>query len=63
MAGFPLFVEIEEDEGGDGEEVQKVHADGKAHQEADQHYPAVGIRLVRLFVPFGHRPEDQGGEQ
>ena len=46
-----------------GKEVQQVHSDGKSHEEGDQHYPAVAVAPVRLFVPPGHRPDDHGGEQ
>ena len=56
-------VVIHEDDGRDGQQVQQVHADGQAHQEGDEHDPAVGIPFVGLVVPAGDGPEHQGGEQ
>ncbi len=55
-----LPVIVHEHESRDGEEVQEVDADGKAHQEGDQDDPAVRMGLVGLFVPLAHGPEDQG---
>ena len=40
-----------------------MDADGKAHQEGDQHDPAVRMGLVGPFVPLAHRPEDDGRHQ
>ena len=60
---FVLAVIEHEDEGGDGEQVQQVYADAEAHEEGDEHNPAVGMGLVGLFVPLAHGPEDEGGEE
>ena len=60
MSAFPLLVIVKEDKGRDGKKVQKVDTDGKTHQKGYKDNPSVGIRLVSLLVPLGHRPEDQG---
>ncbi len=60
---FTFAIVIHEDDGRDGQQVQQVHADGQAHQEGDEHDPAVGIPFVGLVVPPGDGPEHQGGEQ
>ena len=46
-----------------GQQIQKMHADGKPHQERNQHYPPVRIRSVSLLVPFRHRPEHHRGKK
>ena len=58
-----LAVEPDEHQARYGEEIEQMDTYGKSHQEADQHYPAVGIWLVGLVVPFGHSPEHKGGEK
>ena len=45
------------------EKVQKVDADGEAHDEGDEHDPAVGVRRISLLVPLGHSPEYEGCEK
>ena len=52
-----LPIIIEEHEARYRQQVQQVYAYRETHQEANQHNPAVRVRLVRLFIPFGHRPE------
>ena len=60
---FVLAVVVHEDEGRDGEEVEQVYADAEAHQEGDEHNPAVGVRLIGLLVPLAHSPENEGREE
>ena len=40
-----------------------MDADGKTHQEGNQDDPAVGMGLVRVFIPRAHGPENQGRKQ
>ena len=61
VLAFPVVVE--EDECRDGQQVQKVDSDGKAHQQGNQDDPPVCVGLVGLLVPFGHCPEHKSGEQ
>ena len=58
-----LAVVVHEHEGRDGKEVQQVYADAQAHQEGDEHNPAVGVGFIGLLVPLAHGPEDQGREE
>ena len=58
-----LAVVVHEHEGRDGKEVQQVYADAQAHQEGDEHNPAVGVGFIGLLVPPAHGPEDQGREE
>ena len=58
----PAVVEHEH-QGGDGQEVEQMDSYAEAHQEGDEHYPARGVGLVGLVVPFGHHPEDDGGDE
>ena len=62
-AVFALAVVEHEHQRRDGQEVKEVDADAEAHQEGDEHYPAVGMRLVGNAVPFSHDPEDERGHQ
>ena len=57
MAVLPLLVIEHEDQSRYGKEVQKVDADGKSHQKAYEHYPAVGVWPVCLLIPLCHGPE------
>ena len=36
---------------------------GKTHQKRYQHKPSVGIWLIRLLIPLGHRPENERSEE
>ena len=58
-----LFVIDYEHDGRNGQQVQQVDADGKAHQETDEDQPAVGIRLVGLLLPFEGGPEHDRREE
>ena len=60
MPVFPLLVIEHEHQSRYCQKVKKVDADGKSHQKAYEHDPAVRIRLIRLIIPFGHRPEHKG---
>ena len=52
-----------EHEGGDRQEVEQVHTYAQAHQEGNEHYPAVRMRGVGGVVPLCHGPEDHGREK
>ncbi len=58
-----LPVIVHEDESREGQEVQQMDPDRKAHQQGDQDDPTVGMGFVRLLVPLAHRPEDDRREQ
>ena len=53
---------VDEDQRRDGQQVEDVHADRKAHQVGDQHDPARGMGLVGLLLPLEHEPHYQGGK-
>ena len=62
--GFLVFLVInQEDDRRYSQQVEQVYADRKTHQEADEHQPAVGVRLVGLLLPFERRPEHDGGKE
>ena len=63
MAILSLLIIEHEHQRRNGEEVQEVDTDRKSHQERNEHDPSVGIWLVSLLIPLGHRPEDHGGEE
>ena len=63
MSVFSLLIIIKEDKGRNCQQVQQMDTDGKSHQEGNQHDPPVCIRSVSLLIPFGHCPENQGGEK
>ena len=53
---------VDEDQRGDAEQVEDVHADRESHQVGDQHDPARGVGFVGLLLPFEHQPHDQRRE-
>ena len=63
MPVSPFTIVEHEDKSRNRKEIQQMHPYRKSHQERYEDNPSVGIRRIRLLVPFGHRPEDDGGEQ
>ena len=63
MTVFSLLIVEHEHQRRNGEEVQEVNSYRESHQERYEHDPSVGIRLVSLLIPLGHRPEDHGSEE
>ena len=60
--GYFLVVVYQYD-GGQAEQVQQVHADGKSRQVGDENQPTVTVRFVGNVLPFQYEPEYDGSEQ
>jgi hypothetical protein len=50
-------------QGGDGQQVEQVHSDRKAHHVGDQHQPAPMPGLICPCFPFEHQPKYKGGKK
>ena len=60
---FIAFKIIDHHDGGDGQQVEEVDADGEAHHVEDKDDPFICAGFVGLFFPFEDGPEDDGGEE
>src|SRR6185437_1891046 len=57
------FKIVNHHDGGDGQQVEKVDADGQPHHIKDKDDPAVGVRFIGIVLPFEDGPENEGGEE
>src|SRR6202012_1528009 len=62
-SGLEPFEIIHHDNRGNGQQVEQVDADGKAHHIEDEDNPAVGAGLIGMVFPFEDGPEDKGGKE
>src|SRR5882757_6876111 len=61
--GVVAFEVIDHHDGGDGQQVEQVDADGQAHHIKDEDDPFVGAGLIGILFPFEDGPEYEGGKK